>query len=61
MIHGGCWLGQSAGVELMAYLSEALRRRGIAVWNIEYRRLGGAGGGYPGTFQDAGGRSTISG
>ncbi|WP_405048368.1 alpha/beta hydrolase [Rhodoferax sp.] len=26
--------------------------RGFAVWNIEYRRLGAPGGGWPGTFQD---------
>jgi len=52
MIHGGCWLASLPGVDLMAYVSEDLRRRGIAVWNIEYRRVGGAGGGYPGTFQD---------
>ena len=54
MIHGGCWLANLPGVDLMAYISEDLRRRGIAVWNIEYRRVGGAGGGYPGTFQDIG-------
>jgi acetyl esterase/lipase len=54
MIHGGCWLASLPGVDLMAYISEDLRRRGIAVWNIEYRRVGGAGGGYPGTFQDVG-------
>lgn len=54
MIHGGCWLASLPGVDLMAYVSEDLRRRGIAVWNIEYRRVGGAGGGYPGTFQDVG-------
>lgn len=54
MIHGGCWLGSLPGTELMAYASEDLRRRGIAVWNIEYRRIGGTGGGYPGTFEDVG-------
>ena len=54
MIHGGCWQASLPGVELMAYLSEDLRRRGFAVWNIEYRRVGGAGGGYPGTFEDVG-------
>ena len=54
MIHGGCWQASLPGVELMAYISDDLRRRGIAVWNIEYRRVGGAGGGYPGTFQDVG-------
>jgi acetyl esterase/lipase len=54
MIHGGCWLASLPGVELMAYAADDLRRRGIAVWNIEYRRVGGDGGGYPGTFQDVG-------
>ena len=54
MIHGGCWLASLPGTELMAYISEDLRRRGVAVWNIEYRRIGGAGGGYPGTFEDVG-------
>ena len=29
-----------------------LRERGYAVWNVEYRRIGHPGGGYPGTFQD---------
>ena len=30
----------------------ALTEAGIATWNIEYRRLGNAGGGWPGTFED---------
>src|SRR5437764_12046600 len=39
VIHGGCW--QSAyGLDLMDPMAEDLWRRGIAVWNIEYRRLG---------------------
>ena len=54
LIHGGCWLAGLPGLELMAYAADDLRRRGFAVWNIEYRRLGNAGGGYPGTFQDVG-------
>jgi acetyl esterase/lipase len=54
MIHGGCWLASLPGAELMAYASEDLRRRGIAVWNLEYRRVGEPGGGYPGTFEDVG-------
>jgi acetyl esterase/lipase len=54
MLHGGCWLASLPGTELMAYVSEDLRRRGIAVWNIDYRRLGDRGGGYPGTFEDVG-------
>jgi acetyl esterase/lipase len=54
LIHGGCWLANLPGLELMAYAADDLRRRGFAVWNIEYRRIGNAGGGYPGTFLDVG-------
>jgi acetyl esterase/lipase len=32
----------------------ALAGAGFATWNIEYRRLGNRGGGWPGTFQDVG-------
>lgn len=52
MIHGGCWLADLPGTELMDYVSGDLRADGIAVWNLEYRRIGHEGGGYPGTFQD---------
>jgi acetyl esterase/lipase len=52
LIHGGCWLAQLPGLDLMAYAAEDLRRHGDAVWNIEYRRLGEPGGGYPGSFED---------
>jgi acetyl esterase/lipase len=52
LIHGGCWRADLPGVDLMAYAAEDLRQHGIAVWNIEYRRIGEAGGGYPGSFQD---------
>lgn len=53
MIHGGCWQAALPGLELQHELSRALRDEGYAVWNVEYRRLGHGGGGYPGTFQDA--------
>jgi acetyl esterase/lipase len=33
-------------------LCEALRAVGVATFNIEYRRVGNAGGGWPGTFAD---------
>lgn len=36
----------------MDALSAALTAEGWATWNIEYRRLGDAGGGWPGTFLD---------
>jgi acetyl esterase/lipase len=52
MIHGGCWRADLPGLELMAYAAEDLRQHGFAVWNIEYRRLGEPGGGFPGTFED---------
>lgn len=54
MIHGGCWRADLPGLELQAPLSEALAARGWAVWNLEYRRLGHDGAGYPGTFEDVG-------
>lgn len=51
IIHGGCWyseydLGHVAG------FAEALTGLGLATWVVEYRRVGDAGGGYPGTFED---------
>lgn len=52
-IHGGCWLdrlGEGSITPAAAALSEA----GIATWNVEYRRLGHEGGGWPGTFLDVG-------
>jgi acetyl esterase/lipase len=52
MIHGGCWLAELPGTELMAYTSADLRDHGFAVWSIDYRRIGHDGGGYPGTFTD---------
>ena len=52
MIHGGCWRSGVANLHIMDYAAEDLRKRGIAVWNIEYRGVDRPGGGYPGTFQD---------
>jgi len=37
----------------MRNLAGALTAQGIAVWNVEYRRIDEQGGGYPGTYQDA--------
>jgi acetyl esterase/lipase len=36
----------------MTGLAEDLATCGIAAWNIEYRRVGNQGGGWPGTFLD---------
>ncbi|HMZ21735.1 MAG TPA: alpha/beta hydrolase, partial [Blastocatellia bacterium] len=52
VIHGGCWMSQY-GLGYMGHVSAALTEAGIATWNIEYRRVGNAGGGWPGTFEDA--------
>lgn len=52
LIHGGCWQAALPGTILMDYMAADLRAKGVAVWNLEYRRIGHAGGGYPGTFLD---------
>lgn len=51
LIHGGFW---KAGFtrSLMVKQAEDLVRRGLTVWNVDYRSVG-SGGGYPGTLQDA--------
>jgi acetyl esterase/lipase len=51
MIHGGCWLAQFDQAHMRS-LAVAIRDQGYAVWNLEYRRVGNAGGGWPGTFLD---------
>jgi acetyl esterase/lipase len=50
LIHGGFWRARY-GRELEHAVARDLVRRGWAVWNIEYRRLG-EGGGWPATFDD---------
>ena len=51
LIHGGFWRAQY-GLDLMVPLAEDLADAGYAVWNIEYRRVGQPGGGWPGTLDD---------
>jgi acetyl esterase/lipase len=51
IIHGGCWLSEY-GLSYMGHLAADLTGAGIATWNLEYRRIGDDGGGWPGTFQD---------
>ncbi len=50
LIHGGSWR-KRYGKIVMRALAGDLVRRGYAVWNIEYRRVGN-GGGWPSTFAD---------
>lgn len=51
VIHGGFW-SSTYGLDVMTAACEALTYQGYATWNIEYRRLGDPGGGWPGTFLD---------
>jgi acetyl esterase/lipase len=51
VLHGGYW--QPPWTKLiMRPLCLDLVRRGWAAWNVEYRRLGRDGGGWPQTFDD---------
>jgi acetyl esterase/lipase len=52
LIHGGSWAARYGRI-VMRGLAADLVKRGWAVWNIEYRRLGD-GGGWPATFADVG-------
>jgi len=52
LLHGGCFLKQYEGFAQTSAIAADLAGRGYAVWNVEYRKLGEAGAGYPGTFQD---------
>ena len=52
LLHGGCWRAEY-DLQYVSHMGAALARAGVAVWTPEYRRVGDAGGGWPGTFQDA--------
>jgi len=51
VIHGGFWQS-TYDLSHIGHLCAALTRKGIITCNLEYRRLGDSGGGWPGTFQD---------
>ena len=51
LIHGGYWRARYDLTHL-AHLCEALTRQGVATWSLEYRRIGNAGGAWPGTLDD---------
>jgi acetyl esterase/lipase len=66
LVHGGCWSAKLKGLpeavtsfELLRPIASALADAGIATWNIEYRRLGNEGGGWPGTYQDLSGATDL--
>jgi acetyl esterase/lipase len=51
LLHGGFWRSRWDRT-LMTALAHNLVGRGIAAWNVEYRRVGQEGGGWPGTLLD---------
>lgn len=50
-IHGGYWRARY-DLGYGGHLCHALKKDGVATWNVEYRRVGQPGGGWPGTFED---------
>jgi acetyl esterase/lipase len=50
-IHGGFWRSKY-NLDHAGHLCAALTARGLATANLEYRRVGNDGGGWPGTFSD---------
>jgi len=50
-IHGGYWRAKY-DLEHAGFLCAALTAKGVATANLEYRRVGNPGGGWPGTFAD---------
>lgn len=50
-IHGGFWKDKYDHSDFTD-LDKQLVANGLATWNIEYRRVGPSGGGYPRTFED---------
>jgi acetyl esterase/lipase len=53
VVHGGYWRARY-DLAYFGHCCAALASCGVATWNIEYRRLGNPGGGWPGIFQDVG-------
>lgn len=53
LVHGGAW-ADDEDLTIVRPVARDLHRRGYAVWNVEYRRVGEEGGGWPGTFDDVG-------
>jgi acetyl esterase/lipase len=54
LVHGGCFKAAYATTRDLAPMADTLKAEGIATWNIEYRRLGEPGGGWPDTYLDVG-------
>jgi acetyl esterase/lipase len=51
VLHGGSWKATYNLIHL-GHLCLALREAGVATFNVEYRRVGDPGGGWPGSLED---------
>lgn len=50
-VHGGYWRAKY-DLSYAGHLCHALKKEDVATWNVEYRRVGNPGGGWPATFED---------
>jgi len=50
-IHGGYWRARY-DLKHTSFVCAALTKAGLVTWNLEYRRVGNPGGGWPGSFED---------
>lgn len=50
-VHGGFWRARY-DLAHAGFICAALTQAGLITWNIEYRRVGNRGGGWPGSFED---------
>jgi acetyl esterase/lipase len=51
LVHGGYWVAMWDRRQILPVVVDLLSL-GIAVYNVDYRRIGEEGGGWPGTFAD---------
>ena len=52
LLHGGCWKREFGSLSALAAMADSLTANGVATWNVEYRRVGEPGAGWPGSFTD---------
>lgn len=53
LVHGGCWQAE-VPAEAISAIAADLASHGVAVWSVEYRRIGEPGGGFPNMYTDIG-------
>lgn len=50
-VHGGFWRARY-DLQHAGFFCAELTKSGFITWNVEYRRVGNPGGGWPGSFED---------